>query len=77
MVAKRVVGVWATTRGGPIHASDTMATYLYDFGFLRTQMGYGSAVAVILFVVCLVFALLYQRFALRRDIEGAVTTFGG
>jgi raffinose/stachyose/melibiose transport system permease protein len=69
--------VWATTRGGPIHASDTMATYLYDFGFLRTQMGYGSAVAVILFVVCLVFALLYQRFALRRDIEGAVTTFGG
>lgn len=69
--------VWATTRGGPVHASDTMATYMYDFGLLRSQMGYGSAVAVILFLVCLVFALLYQRFALRRDIEGATTSFGG
>jgi raffinose/stachyose/melibiose transport system permease protein len=65
--------VWATTRGGPVHASDTMATHLYDFGFIRTQMGYGSAVAVILFSVAFVFALLYQRFVLRRDTEGAVT----
>jgi raffinose/stachyose/melibiose transport system permease protein len=69
--------VWATTRGGPLHASDTMATYMYDFGFQRQQMGYGSAVAVILFSLCLVFALLYQRFVLRRDTEGAITTGAG
>ena len=42
--------VWATTRGGPFHASDTMAVYLVDYGIKRTQMGYGSAIAVILFV---------------------------
>jgi raffinose/stachyose/melibiose transport system permease protein len=65
--------VWATTRGGPVHSSDTMATYLYDFGFIRSQMGYGSAVAVILFSLAFVFALLYQRFVLRRDTDGAVT----
>jgi raffinose/stachyose/melibiose transport system permease protein len=69
--------VWATTRGGPLHASDTMATYMYDFGFQRQQMGYGSAVAVMLFSMCLVFALLYQRFVLRRDTEGAITTGAG
>jgi raffinose/stachyose/melibiose transport system permease protein len=69
--------VWATTRGGPLHASDTMATYMYDFGFQRQQMGYGSAVAVILFSVCLVFALLYQRFVLRRDTDGALTSAAG
>jgi raffinose/stachyose/melibiose transport system permease protein len=50
-----------------------MATHLYDFGFIRTQMGYGSAVAVILFSFAFVFALLYQRLVLRRDTEGAVT----
>ena len=44
--------VWATTRGGPFHASDTMAVYLVDYGIKRTQMGYGSAIAVILFVIC-------------------------
>jgi raffinose/stachyose/melibiose transport system permease protein len=69
--------VWATTRGGPLHASDTMATYMYDFGFQRQQMGYGSAVAVILFSMCLLFALLYQRFVLRRDTDGALTSAAG
>ena len=44
--------VWATTRGGPFHASDTMAVYLVDYGIKRTQMGYGSAIAVILFLMC-------------------------
>ena len=35
--------VWATTRGGPFNASNTMAIYLVDYGIERTQMGYGSA----------------------------------
>ena len=29
-----------------------------------------------MFLISLVFALLYQRFVLRRDLEGAVTTRG-
>jgi len=41
------------------------------------QMGYGSALAVILFLLALVVALLYQRFVLRRDIDGAVTSYNG
>jgi raffinose/stachyose/melibiose transport system permease protein len=65
--------VWITTTGGPAGASTTMATYLIDRGFKSYQFGYGSAVAVILFVFCFVFALLYQRFALRRDTAGALT----
>ncbi len=69
--------VWATTKGGPFHASDTMATYLVDFGIRRAQMGYGSAIAVILFVICLVVALFYLRFVMRRDTEGALTTGTG
>ena len=69
--------VWATTRGGPVHASDTMATYMIDFGFQRQQLGYGSAVSVLLFLMCFAFALLYQRFVLRRDVDGAMTRIGG
>jgi raffinose/stachyose/melibiose transport system permease protein len=69
--------VWATTRGGPFHASDTMAVYLVDYGIKRTQMGYGSAIAVILFLMALVVALLYLRFVMRRDTDGAVTLGGG
>ena len=69
--------VWVTTQGGPVNASNTMATYLFDWGFRRFQLGYGSAVAVILFVFALIVALAYQRFVMRRDIEGALTVDGG
>lgn len=67
--------VWVTTRGGPVNASSTMAVYMFDRGFVRFQFGYGSAVAVILFLICFVLALAYQRWVLRRDTEGA-TTYG-
>jgi raffinose/stachyose/melibiose transport system permease protein len=67
--------VWVTTRGGPVNASNTMAVYMFDRGWVRFQFGYGSAVAVILFLICFVLALAYQRWVLRRDTEGA-TTYG-
>ena len=63
--------VWVTTKGGPNFSSATMATYLVEIGSSRQQIGYGTAVAVILFVISLVIALVYQRFALNRDLEGA------
>jgi len=65
--------VWIMTLGGPAGSSTTMATYLIDRGFRRYEFGFGSAVAIILFVICFVFALFYQRFALRRDTQGALT----
>ena len=67
--------VWIMTLGGPANASSTMATYLLNHGFTRYEFGFGSAVAVVLFVVCFIFALIYQRFALRRDTAGAMTRF--
>jgi raffinose/stachyose/melibiose transport system permease protein len=66
--------VWVLTGGGPAGATMTMATYMVQYGFQRSQLGFGSAVAVILFVVSLIFALLYQRFILRRDLQGALTS---
>ncbi len=61
--------VWVTTKGGPIGSSSTMATYLYD-QFRRSLFGYASAVSIVIFLLSLVIALLYQRFALRRDLQG-------
>jgi raffinose/stachyose/melibiose transport system permease protein len=54
-------------------ASPSMATYMVDHGFNERQWGYGNAVAVILFMISFVAALLFQRFLLRRDIDGART----
>jgi raffinose/stachyose/melibiose transport system permease protein len=69
--------VWVMTRGGPLGASNTMSIAMFKAGITNQQMGYGSALAVILFLFALVLALAYQRFVLRRDLEGAVTAFNG
>jgi raffinose/stachyose/melibiose transport system permease protein len=69
--------VWVMTRGGPVGASSTMATLMFKNGFINSDMGYGSALAVLLFLFALVLAIAYQRFVLRRDVEGAVTAFNG
>ena len=62
--------VWVTTRGGPIGASSTMATFLYE-QFRRSLFGYASAVSIVIFGLCLVIALAYQRFVMRRDLRGS------
>jgi multiple sugar transport system permease protein/raffinose/stachyose/melibiose transport system permease protein len=56
--------------------TSTMATYMYQNGHLAGNYGFGNAVAVMLFLISLVVALIYQRFVLRRDTEGALTDGG-
>ncbi|MCQ0012218.1 carbohydrate ABC transporter permease [Actinomadura madurae] len=69
--------VWVTTTGGPTHSTETMAVTMFQFGFKRYQMGYAGAISVAMFLICMAFSLLYQRYALRRDLQGAVTSAGG
>ncbi|MGZ8804313.1 MAG: carbohydrate ABC transporter permease [Microbacterium sp.] len=66
--------VWVTVAPAVRRIStETMATYMVQQGQFAGQPGYGSAIAVILFVISLVIALVYQRIALRRDLAGAIT----
>jgi len=53
--------------------TSTMATYMVTNGRNAGNYGFGNAVAVVLFLISLVVALIYQRFVLRRDTEGALT----
>lgn len=68
--------VWILTGGGPLNSTTTMASYMVLYGLNRSQVGFGSAVAVILFVISLTIALIYQRLALRRDLAGSLTSGG-
>jgi len=53
--------------------TSTMATYMVTEGRNAGNYGYGNAVAVVLFLISLAVALVYQRFVLRRDTQGALT----
>lgn len=59
--------IYVMSDGGPVHSSETMATYLIHAGFQSFELGYGSTVGVVMFMICLVFALFYQRVIMRRD----------
>ena len=59
--------VMPLTRGGPADSSNTMVSFLYNFGVTRMRVGFGSAVGVILFVICVTFAFTYQRWFMRDD----------
>ncbi|MBB5132202.1 raffinose/stachyose/melibiose transport system permease protein [Thermocatellispora tengchongensis] len=65
--------VWVLTGGGPVHASETMAVTMFEYGFKRYQVGYASAISVVMFILSLVFALGYQRWVMSRDTQGAIT----
>jgi len=55
--------IFAITQGGPGTASETINLYLYSVAFTYYDLGYGSAIAVILFllIVALAALLLYLR----------------
>ena len=64
--------IWGQYISGTAGVS-TMATYMNANGRISGNFGYGSAVAVVMFLISLVIALVYQRFVLRRDTAGALT----
>jgi len=55
------------TKGGPSDSTQTLVTYLYNYGITRMRIGFGSAVGVVLFVICVAFAFGYKRAFLRND----------
>lgn len=57
--------IYVMTGGGPLHSTEVLIYYLYDVGFNSFKMGYGSAVAVVMFAILLTFTLSQWR--LRKE----------
>lgn len=66
--------VWILTGGGPANSTTTMATYLINQGTRSQNFGIAGAASVILFVIALVMAVLYQQLVLSRDTRPDVVT---
>ena len=59
--------IYVMTGGGPAHATEVMASHMYEKAFLQQRYGYGCAIGLILFVCCLVCSTVIQR--ILRDRE--------
>lgn len=61
--------VYTTTRGGPLNATETIVYYLWKQAFKNLTFGYGSAVAIALFVLTLVITVGVVLYSRRSKIE--------
>jgi raffinose/stachyose/melibiose transport system permease protein len=55
----------ALTDGGPSNSTHSAVSYLYNFGIKRMRVGFGSAIGVTLFIICVVVMVFYKRLFMR------------
>lgn len=51
--------IWLLTQGGPAGATTTLAVFIYEMAFELQNIGRGTAVSVVLFLLLAVFVVLY------------------
>jgi raffinose/stachyose/melibiose transport system permease protein len=61
--------VFTMTQGGPAHATELMAIYMYNKTFEVYKYGYGSAVSLVIFAISFAF-ILTSRFLMGRGSAG-------
>jgi ABC-type sugar transport system permease subunit len=61
--------VFIMTRGGPGNASTVLANFMYIEAFNNYKMGYGAAIAVMLFLISAVFIFIYLWRTLSTELE--------
>lgn len=66
---KEFAMVQALNGGGPGTENMFMVQYIYQTGFQRAQIGYASAVSMVLMVILIVIALVQMRFDRREDLS--------
>ena len=56
--------VYIMTRGGPMHASEVLATYMYSQAFRQNYVGFGAALAFVLMAIIFIFS--FSTISLRE-----------
>jgi multiple sugar transport system permease protein len=59
--------IYAMTQGGPGTASETINIYLYNVAFAYYDIGYGSAIAVVFFVIVIAMSLVLLHLRQRTQ----------
>lgn len=59
---------WVMTQGGPNHASEVLATYMYTCGFSDDRMGYAAAIATVMLALTFVATVIYVRVSGKDEV---------
>jgi raffinose/stachyose/melibiose transport system permease protein len=61
--------IYVMTEGGPDHSTELLATYMYKQAFTNFNMGYGSTVAVAMFLISFVLTVLVLKLGKREAVN--------
>lgn len=61
--------IYVMTKGGPGTTTESLAILLYKKAFNFNEMGYGTAIAVVMFLIILVISILQLHILRRREVE--------
>ena len=61
--------IFAMTKGGPSHASEVLATYMFYQGFRTMKFGYASAIGMIMLVLCVLAIWIVNRVIKAEKVE--------
>lgn len=61
--------IYTSTRGGPLNTTQTVVYYIYELAFQTRRLGYGAALAYLLFAVTLLLTVLAVWYGRRRGSE--------
>lgn len=53
--------IWLLTRGGPFNQTENLPVFIYKLAIVRGDLGTGSAAALVLLAILVIFAFLYFR----------------
>jgi multiple sugar transport system permease protein len=59
--------IWPLTRGGPVDATQTLIIEAYKRSFGAFDMGMGATIAVVIFLILLMFTILYKRLLMKQE----------
>lgn len=59
--------VYITTKGGPYRSSEVLTTLMYRESFWNYRMGYGSAIATVLFLMVFIVVFFYFRSVMKEE----------
>jgi multiple sugar transport system permease protein len=60
--------VYVITKGGPVHATETIGLYAYQTGFTYFNMGYAMALSIFILVTVVIISGIYIRLLRRREV---------
>jgi multiple sugar transport system permease protein/raffinose/stachyose/melibiose transport system permease protein len=61
--------IYSMTRGGPAHYTEVIAVYMYNSTFVHQNYGYGSSLAIIIIVCCILSTLLARLVSKTLKVE--------